>query len=105
VSRERARRRAERQAVLERERAARERRAARRARRRGLVRALTPRRGRAGRLYRRSRAQRAGIVVVPVLAAAAVWLLVPDPGLRIGLTALLVLGLPALVVVILGRRT
>lgn len=64
-----------------------------------------PRRRNSGRLYRRSRTQRAGIAVVAVLAAVAVWLLVPDLALRIVLTALLVLVLPALVVVVLGRRS
>jgi Flp pilus assembly protein TadB len=104
VSKERARRRAERVAVLEREKAARARRVARRLRRREIVRSLTPRRRSPGRLYRRSRGQRAGIVVVPLVAAAAVWLLVPDLALRIVLTAMIVLVLPALVVVVLGRR-
>jgi Flp pilus assembly protein TadB len=105
VSRERARRRAERLAVLEREKAVRARRAERRQRRRAFVRALTPRRRRAGRLYRHSRGERVGIALVPLLAAVAVWLLVSDVALRIVLTALIVLVLPALVVVVLGRRS
>jgi Flp pilus assembly protein TadB len=105
LSKERAKRRAERLAVLEKEKAARARKVARRQRRRALVRSLTPQRRSSGRLYRRSRGQRIGIVVVPVLAAAAVWLLVPDLALRIVLTAMIVLVLPALVVVALGRRT
>ena len=104
MSKERARRRAERVAVLEKEKAARARRVARRLRRREIVRSLTPRRSGSGRLHRRSRGQRAGIVVVPLLAAAAVWLLVPDLALRGVLTAMIVLVLPALVVVVLGRR-
>ena len=45
-----------------------------------------------------------GIVVVSLLAAAAVWVLIPDLALRIILTAVLVLAVPALVVVVLGRR-
>jgi Flp pilus assembly protein TadB len=105
LSKERAKRRAERLAVLEKEKAARARKVARRQRRRALVRSLTPQRRSSGRLYRRSRGQRIGIVVVPVLASAAVWLLVPDLALRIVLTAMIVLVLPALVVVALGRRT
>jgi Flp pilus assembly protein TadB len=104
VSKERARRRAERLVVLEREKAARARRVTRRQRRRELVRRLTPRRGRSGRLYRRSRAERAGIAVVPLLAIAAIWLFVPDLGLRIVLSLMIVIALPVLVVVILGRR-
>ena len=90
--------------MLERENAARARRDARRRRRRAMLRKVTPRRGRPGRLYRRSRAQRIGIVVVPLVAASAVWLLVPDLALRVVLIALIVLVLPALVVVVLGRR-
>jgi len=104
VSKERARRRAERLAVLEKEKAARARRTERRNRRRALVRKLTPQRRGSGRLYRRSRAQRAGIVVVPLTASALVWFLVPELALRILLIALIVLVLPALVVVVLGRR-
>ena len=105
MSKERARRRAERLAVLEKEKAARARRVARRARRRALVRSLTPRRRGAGRLYRRSRGQRIGIAVVPVVAAVAVWVLVPELALRIVLLAMIVLVLPAVVVVVLGRRS
>jgi hypothetical protein len=104
VSKERARRRAERLAVLEREKAARARKVARRQRRRVLVRRLTPKVGRSGRLYRRSRGQRIGIVLVPLLATAAVWLFVPDLALRIVLTVVIVMALPALVVAILGRK-
>ncbi|BCJ51027.1 hypothetical protein Asp14428_25020 [Actinoplanes sp. NBRC 14428] len=104
MSKERAQRRAERLAVLEKEKARRARRVARRNRRRALVRSLRPQRRGSGRLYRRSRTQRAGIVVVPLLASGLIWFLVPELGLRIILIALIVLVLPALVVVILGRR-
>ncbi|MEU4161894.1 hypothetical protein [Actinoplanes sp. NPDC026670] len=104
MSKERARRRAERLAVLEKEKAVRARRTVRRERRRAFLRGLKPRFGRDGRLYHRSRRQRIGIVVVTLLAVAAVWTLVPELGLRIILTAMLVLGVPALVVVVLGRR-
>jgi Flp pilus assembly protein TadB len=104
VSKERALRRAERLAVLEKQKAARARKVARRQRRRAMVRSLTPRRHSAGRLHRRSRSQRVGITLVPVLAAVAIWVLVPDLALRIVLIALIVLVLPALVVVVLGRR-
>ncbi|WP_433302702.1 hypothetical protein ACQP2F_09910 [Actinoplanes sp. CA-030573] len=104
MSKERAKRRAERLAVLEREKAVRARKVARRQRRRAVVRKLTPRVGRPGRLYRRSRGQRIGIVLVPLLAAAAIWLFVPDLGLRIVLTIVIVMALPALVVLVLGRK-
>ncbi|GIF05782.1 hypothetical protein [Actinoplanes siamensis] len=107
MSKERARRRAVRLAVAEREKAARARKVARRQRRRTIIRSLRPhvRLGSSGRLYRRSRAQRTGIVLVPLLAIVAVWLFIPDQALRILLTVLLVLAAPALVVVVLGRRS
>jgi hypothetical protein len=104
VSKERARRRAERMAVLEKEKAARARKVARRQRRRVVLRRMTPRIGSAGRLHRRSRGQRIGIVVAPLLAALAVWLLVPDLALRVILTAMIVIAVPALVVLVLGKR-
>lgn len=103
MSKERARRRAERLAVLEKEKAAR----ARRQRRRAFVRGLTPRPIRlrsSGRLHRRSRSQRAGIVVVPLAAVAAVWWFVPETALRIVLTVLIIIAVPALIVLVLGRR-
>jgi Flp pilus assembly protein TadB len=106
VSKERARRRAERVAVLEKEKAARARKVARRQRRRAVVRRLTP--GRlpsSGRLHRRSRGQRIGIAVVPLVAAVTVWLLVPDLALRVVLTAMIVIAVPALVVLVLGKRS
>ena len=106
MSKERARRRAERLVVLEKEKAVRARRSVRRQRRRALVRSLKPkRRPSSGVLYRRSRRQRMGIAVIPLVAALAVWILVPDLALRLVLIAMLVLALPALVVVVLGRRS
>ena len=104
MSKERARRRAERLAVLEKEKAARARAVARRQSRRALVKKVTPQRRRTGRLHVFNRAQKTGIVVVPLIAAAAIWFLIPDVPLRIVLIAMIVLGLPALVVVVLGRR-
>jgi Flp pilus assembly protein TadB len=104
VSKERARRREERLAVLEKEKAKRARKVARRDRRRVLFKRIRPNVRRSGRLYRRSRRQRIGIVVVPALGIAAIWLLVPELALRVVLTILIVLALPVLVVVILGRR-
>jgi hypothetical protein len=68
------------------------------------MKSLVPSRRRTGRLYRRSRTQRVGIVVVPLLAAVLVWIFVPDLSLRIVLIAVIVLVLPALVVALLGRQ-
>jgi hypothetical protein len=104
MSKERARRRAERLAVLEREKAARARKLARREQRRALIRKLTPRRRRTGTLHVFSRAEKTGIVIVPLVAATAVWLLIPDVALRLVLIILIILVLPALVAVVLGRR-
>ncbi|MDW5323112.1 hypothetical protein [Plantactinospora sp. KLBMP9567] len=108
MSKERARRRAVRLAEAERERAARARKVARRQRRRALLRRLAPRLPdrRTGRLFaRRSRGERAGVAVLSVAAVIGIWLLVDDLALRLGLIALLLLVLPAVVVIALGRRT
>lgn len=105
MSKERAQRRAERLAVLEKQKAVRARKVARRQKRRALVAKLRPpRRGRSGTLHTFSRGEKAGIVVLPLVAVAAVWFLVPDVALRLLLIALIVLVLPALTVVVLGRR-
>lgn len=80
----------------------------RRQRRRALLRRLTPRLPdrRTGRIFvRRSRGERAGVVVLSLTALAVIWLLVDDLALRLGLIALLLLVLPAVVVIALGRRT
>ncbi|MFF5178439.1 hypothetical protein ACFY2Q_10490 [Micromonospora sp. NPDC000316] len=107
MSRERARRRAEREAVLARERAVRQRRVARRQRRRALVRRLTPqvRRGRSGRLARHTRGERAAIVLLTGAAIFSIWTFVDNLALRIALIVLLLLVLPAIVVIALDRRT
>ena len=104
MSKERARRRAEKLVVLEREKAARARKVARQNHLRSLRSSLKPNVGRSGRLYYRSRRQRVGIVVVTLIAIAAVWFVIPDLALRVILTAMIVLAVPALVVVVLGRR-
>jgi Flp pilus assembly protein TadB len=104
MSKERARRREERLAVLEKEKAARVRKVARRQRRRQALSRLRPKRRGSGQLYRRSRGERIGILLVPAVAIAAVWMFVPELSLRIVLTAVLVLAAPALVVVVLGRK-
>lgn len=108
MSKERARRRAEREAEAQRQRAARARSLARRQRRQALLRRLRPRLPdrRTGRLFaRRSRGQRAGIAAASVAALVAIWGLVADPALRLVLTLVTVLGLPAVVVIVLDRRT
>ena len=105
MSKERAKRRAERLVVLEKEKKARARKSALRQRRRAVVNSLKPgRRNSSGQLYKRTRTQRVAIAVIPLVAAAAVWILIPDLALRLVLIAMIVLVLPALVVVILGRR-
>ena len=108
MAKDRARRRAEREAAAEITRARRARQVARRARRRAVVRALRPRvpaRRRVGRIQpRRTPTQRAGIVILTLLAIGLIWYLVPDPTLRLVLIAVLLLALPVFVVVALGRR-
>ncbi|HET8662216.1 MAG TPA: hypothetical protein VFM55_24940 [Micromonosporaceae bacterium] len=107
MSKERARRRADRLAAAQRQRAAREAAAARRQRRRALLRRLTPRRPdrRTGRLFaRRTRAERAGIAVAGGGVLFLVWTLVDSMALRVGLTALVLVAAPALVVLTLDRR-
>ncbi|MEV4534964.1 hypothetical protein AB0J82_14150 [Asanoa sp. NPDC049518] len=106
MAKERALRRAAREAEAAKLRARRARVVARRQRRRALVARLTPKRRRTGRLLaRRTRGQRAGIAVVTLVLLALVWFLVDDVALRLVLTLLGLLCLPALVVVALGRRT
>ncbi|GAA4446800.1 hypothetical protein [Phytohabitans houttuyneae] len=105
MSKERARRRAEREALAAREKA----KAARRRGRREALRRLKPtlpRRRRTGTLLaRRTRVERAGIAALTLVLVAAAWFLVDPLGLRLLLIALLVLALPAVVVIALGRRT
>jgi hypothetical protein len=106
LAKDRALRRAAREAEAAKLRAKRARVVARRQRRRAVVARLTPKQRRTGRLFaRRSRGERAGIVVITIVLLALVWFLVDDPGLKIVLTLLTVLCLPALVIVALGRRT
>ncbi|MEV0878453.1 hypothetical protein AB0I85_11565 [Micromonospora echinofusca] len=107
MSKERARRRAAREAEAARQRVVRERRAARRSRRRALLRQMTPslRRGRTGRLPRHSRGERAAIVLLTLAAMMLIWTFVDDLALRIALVVLLLLVLPAIVVIALDRRT
>ncbi|MGC9667378.1 tetrahydromethanopterin S-methyltransferase subunit F [Planosporangium sp. 12N6] len=105
MSKERALRRAVREAEAQEARVRRERAARRRAFLRRL-RPRPPRRGRTGRLSSGlSRAQRAGITVGALTALVFVWLLVDDVSTRIALTALVALVAPMLFVLTLDRRT
>jgi hypothetical protein len=103
VSKERARRRAEREALATSQRVRRE----RKTRRRAAIRRLVPRRKirRTGKLFaRRTRTQRAIIATGVLLALVLVWSLVDSLSTRIGLTAFVVVATPALVVLTLDRR-
>jgi hypothetical protein len=107
MSKQRAVRRAVREAEAAAARAARERAAARRTRRRAIVRRLTPRlpHRRVGKLYpRRSRAERTLIVALLALSVFIVWMTVDDLATRIALTATLLIAAPAIVVLAFGRR-
>ena len=106
MSKERARRRAEREVIAVLERARRERRTQRRLRRRAVVRKLVPKRpGRTGKLFaRRTRAQRSTIAIGVTLALILVWTLVDSLLTRLGLTAFVLVATPILVVLTLDRR-
>jgi Flp pilus assembly protein TadB len=102
VSRQRAQRRTQQQ---QQQRAVREARAAREQQRRQVRRQerARPRRRTGWAGLRRSRGQRLGIAAVAVVGVALIWLLV-DWQLAIGLTAMLLVALPAFVVLAMGRR-
>ena len=107
MSKERAIRRATRQAEEQAAREARARLVARRAKRRALVRKLTPRLPdrRVGKMCpRRTRAQRSAITTATLVAIGLIWLLFDDLATRVALTAALLVALPAIIVVALGRR-
>lgn len=110
MSRERAKRRAEREAAQAVMQAKRERSQRRRARRRLLLRRLTPRpltsqrKRRAWLLGRRSPAQRAMIIGVAIALLWAVWYFVDSWPLRIAFSLLALAFLPLLVVVTFNRR-
>jgi Flp pilus assembly protein TadB len=112
VSRERARRREERERVAALERERRERQVARAARRRATRaawRARVPRRtrwrGQQGILARRRRAQNAAILGLYLVVQVVVWLLSTDPWVRAASALLGVLALPVLVTLALDRRS
>jgi hypothetical protein len=107
LSKERALRRAERQAAAEAARAARSRAVRRRARRRAALRRLTPRLPdrRTGKLFaRRTRGERTAIALGVLLALLLIWVYVDPLLARVGLTALVAVATPIVVVLILDRR-
>jgi hypothetical protein len=105
MSKERAARRAHREAERAAATLARERSERRRARRRALVRRLTPKRTRrAWLLPRRSGGQRALVAGATLLVLWLVWYLVEPWALRIGLSLLVLLLAPVLVIVVFDRR-
>jgi hypothetical protein len=76
------------------------------ARRRALVRRVTPRRRRTGRLYaRRALVQRIGIALVAALAVGLVWWQFDDLATRLALTVVIAVAAPAAVVLTFDRRT
>jgi len=108
MSKERARRRAERLAAAQAVRERRERASRRRAGLRSMVRAVTPRLPdrRTGQLFaRRSRAQRAGITVVTGGALALIWLLGDSFATKLAISVVVLVAAPALIVLTLDRRT
>ena len=108
MAKERAVRRAARLAEAERTRAARERSQQRAAARRSLARkarGLVPKPRRSGRLFaRRTRSQRAGIVMAAAGVLGLVWYLVDSLPTRIALTVLVAVTAPALIVITFDRR-
>jgi hypothetical protein len=107
VSKQRAQRRAVREAEADAARQRRQRRVLRRERRRALLRRLRPRLPdrRTGRLFaRRSRPQRAAVVIAALGALALVWFEIDSMATRIALTALILIATPALTVVVFDRR-
>ena len=107
MSKERARLREQRLAVAAVEREQRARRVARRDRRRSLARRLTPRLPdrRTGKMFaRRSRAERVIIVIYAVAGLAAIWWFTDDWTARVGLSLLLLVALPVLVILAFDRR-
>jgi hypothetical protein len=109
MSKDRALRRAAREAEEQAARALRARQVARRAKRREIRRRLTPRlpkRGRVGKMFpRRTTGQRTAIGVVLVGVIFLIWYNVDDLGARIAMTAVALLAAPAIVVLAFGRRS
>ena len=108
MSKERALRRAAREAEAAAARAARERAAARRAKRRQLLRKMTPRLPdrRVGKMFpRRSYGERVMIVTGLLAGVALIWWNFDDLLTRLALTGALIVVLPAIVVIAFGRRS
>lgn len=109
LSKERARRRAEREAAEAAERAARQRRAARTRKVEAVKAAATaPLRQSAGRqsALQRQRARQNGVLAAcALLGHVALWLLVPSWVVRIGALVLTALAWPVLLVVLFDRRS
>ena len=108
MSKQRAIRRAEREAEAARARAARERAAARKSKRREVLRRVTPRRPdrRVGKLYpRRSYGERVLIVLAAAVAIWLIWSYVASLATRVALTATLLIVAPAIIVLAFGRRS
>jgi Flp pilus assembly protein TadB len=106
MSKERARRRAVREAEAARQKEARE----RRARRQAVVGRLAPgvpalpRRRRVAKVWtRRSRSQRATVVAVALAVIVLTFLLTDSWGIRVAVLALALIGTPALTTLALGR--
>lgn len=105
MSKERARRRAEREALAEQARAKRERAEARRRRWRSILARFTrPSRRTAKLIPGRSMGERVFIAAIAVGLALVIWSQVEELNTRIGLTVLLVLMLPVLAVLSFDRR-
>lgn len=109
MSKERARRRAEREAARAARIAAAERRSSRVARRRALLpgvpgRGLFRRRRPEGRLAQRRRAQNGVVAALFLLVQVVAWLLTPDWWVRLAVLVPSVLALPVLVTLVLDRR-
>jgi len=105
VSKERARRRAEREATRAVAEAKRRRREQRHRARRALIRKLTPRRRRRGSMIgRRSAGQRAVVAGVGIVLAFLVWYLVPTWPVRIAFWLLIGLLLPVFALISFDRK-
>jgi chromatin segregation and condensation protein Rec8/ScpA/Scc1 (kleisin family) len=109
VAKERAARRAEREAAHRKLMEKRGRQEARRKSRRELWRKISLydlRRRSTGTLFaRRNRAQRAIVAIFAVLVLILIWQLVHNLALQVALTALLLLFLPVLVIVVFDKRS
>jgi hypothetical protein len=107
VSRQRAIRRAEREAEAAALRAKRARAVARTAARRRAVARIIPRKPdhRVGRIYpRRSYGERVMIILLSLVAVLLIWTYVDGLATRIALTATLAIVAPAIIVIAFGRR-